>query len=329
MTKRQRVLIVVVLLTAAAGTWFALRGNSADSQLTLYGNVDIRQVDLAFAVEGPIKEVLVEEGTAVTAGQPLARLDDAPYRHAAAQADAALTQAQAALTKATNGNRLEDIEATRATLAEARARLANAEQVLERRKALRQEGAVSQQSVDDAERDIRVARANVASRQAALRAMEQGLRVEDVDAARGAAAAAQAAADLAHYRLTQTTLTAPADGTVVTRVREPGAMAGPQAPVLSVALSRPVWVRTYVPGPALGRVAPGTKVAVATDDPSGKTYVGTVGFVSPTAEFTPKAVETPELRTDLVYRLRIVVDAPDTALRQGAPVTITIQPPQA
>ena len=69
-------------------------------------------------------------------------------------------------------------------------------------------------------------------------------------------------------------------------------------------------------------VAPGTKVNVKTDNPDGKAYTGTVGFVSPTAEFTPKTVETPELRSDLVYRVRIVVDAPDKGLRQGMPVTV-------
>jgi HlyD family secretion protein len=327
MTLRIRLLALAALVFAAvtAVSLVAARRNS--DALTLYGNVDIRQVDLAFAVDGPIKEVLVDEGAVVTAGQTLARLDDAAYRHAAAQADAAAAQARAALARATHGNRIEDIDAARAAVNEARAQFANADLVLKRRQALLAEGNVSRQAVDDAQRDIKVARAGLAAKEAAFRAMEVGLRIEDIDAAHAAADAAAAAAAAAHYRLDQTTLVAPNSGTILTRIREPGAMAGPSAPVLTLALDRPVWVRSYVAGPQLGRVPPGTKVTVTTDDPRGKAYTGTVGFVSPTAEFTPKSVETPELRTDLVYRLRIVVDVPDSALRQGMPVTVFVPAP--
>lgn len=67
---------------------------------------------------------------------------------------------------------------------------------------------------------------------------------------------------------------------------------------------------------------PGREVLLYTDSRPDTPYHGTIGFVSPTAEFTPKSVQTPQLRTDLVYRLRIVVSDPDEALRQGMPVTI-------
>jgi HlyD family secretion protein len=82
-------------------------------------------------------------------------------------------------------------------------------------------------------------------------------------------------------------------------------------------------VRAYVDEPDLGRVHPGMIATVATDTGNAKTYRGRVGFISPVAEFTPKSVETPELRTDLVYRLRVIVDEPDDGLRQGMPVTVT------
>jgi len=105
-------------------------------------------------------------------------------------------------------------------------------------------------------------------------------------------------------------------------VREPGAMSGPSATVLVVALKQPVWVRAYVPEPDLGRIHLGMQARVYTDSRPDKPYVGRVGFISPVAEFTPKNVETPALRTDLVYRLRIMIDAPDQGLRQGMPVTV-------
>jgi len=316
--------IAGVTVIVAAGLWFWTNTGRNSETLTLYGNVDVRQVDLAFAVDGPLREVLVEEGDSVTQGQALARLDDAAYRHAVAQAEAVAAQTSALRAKAERGSRTQEIDSARAALAEARARLSNSEAAFARRKTLADDGTVSRQALDDAQRDVTVARAGVNARQAALTLAEEGSRNEDIDAARAAAAASDAALELARYRLERTTITAPNAGVILTRIREPGAMVSPASPVLSLSLTNPVWVRTYVDSPYLGRVAPGTKVRISTDDPSGKVYEGVVGFVSPTAEFTPKTVETPELRSDLVYRLRVVVDAPDRALRQGMPVTVTI-----
>ena len=128
--------------------------------------------------------------------------------------------------------------------------------------------------------------------------------------------------------LADTELLAPSAGTVIARVREPGSMVASQSAVYSLSLDTPVYVRAYVGEPDLGRVAPGMPVRVRSDS-SQRVYRGRVGFVSPRAEFTPKTVETADLRTDLVYRLRIVVEDADEALRQGMPVTIDVEAPAA
>ena len=107
-------------------------------------------------------------------------------------------------------------------------------------------------------------------------------------------------------------------------MRETGAIVAPADIVFVLSLTEPVWVRTYVSEPDLGRIHPGMKVKVSSDTRPNDTYDGTIGFISPVAEFTPKTVETPELRTDLVYRLRIVVDKPGEDLRQGMPVTVRL-----
>ncbi|MSO97948.1 MAG: secretion protein HlyD [Rhodospirillaceae bacterium] len=325
MTPQRRIAIIAGLIIAGLAGWFVFERAAVNGDLVLYGNVDIRQVDLSFAVEGRVADVLVEEGAAVKQGDVLALLDAEPYRYAAAQAEANAAQAQANAAKAIAGSRNKEIENARAQLNEARARLSNAEAAFTRRKALAKEDTISKQALDDSERDVSVARATLASRDAQLSLAVEGLRSEDVTAAKAAADAAQAGLDQARYRLAQTEIKAPSDGTILTRIREPGTIVGPNAPIVTLALTTPVWVRTYVDGPNLGRVAPGTKVNVLTDAPGGKQYEGSVGFVSPTAEFTPKAVETPELRTDLVYRLRIVVANPDQSLRQGMPVTVTLK----
>ncbi|MGE4305820.1 MAG: HlyD family efflux transporter periplasmic adaptor subunit, partial [Novosphingobium sp.] len=140
--------------------------------------------------------------------------------------------------------------------------------------------------------------------------------------------AAQAARAQAATALADTTLLAPSTGTIIARVREPGSMVVSQSPVYSLSLDRPVYVRAYVGESDLGRIAPGMRVRVRSDS-SDKTYQGQIGFISPRAEFTPKTVETTDLRTDLVYRLRIVVTNADAALRQGMPVTIEVDAGQA
>ncbi|MBL8643037.1 MAG: secretion protein HlyD [Rhodospirillaceae bacterium] len=324
MPVKQRLIIAAAVLLLGLGGWWSYQRFIVGDAVVLYGNVDIRQVDLAFMVEGKLAQVAVDEGARVKAGDVLAKLDDAPYVYGVAQAEAAMAQAQANADKAIAGSRSKEIEAARAQVAEARARLANAEASFKRRQQLIREDAVSKQALDDAQRDVNVARATVSSRESELALAVEGLRSEDVVAAKAQAAAAQAALDQARYRLSQAVITAPNDGVILTRIREPGAVVGPSAPVLTLSLSSPVWVRTYVDGPHLGRVPPGTKVSILTDTPGGRAYEGTVGFVSPTAEFTPKAVETPDLRTDLVYRMRIVVENADLSLRQGMPVTVKL-----
>ncbi len=113
------------------------------------------------------------------------------------------------------------------------------------------------------------------------------------------------------------------------RLLEPGDMASPQKPVFTLALDDPVWVRAYVSETDLGRIRPGMKAEITTDSFSDKRYEGWIGFISPTAEFTPKTVETPEVRTKLVYQVRVFARNPQGELRLGMPavVMIPLDPP--
>jgi HlyD family secretion protein len=133
---------------------------------------------------------------------------------------------------------------------------------------------------------------------------------------------AKAAFSNAKVRLEDTKLFAPSDGVIFTRVREPGTILNVGDPVYVLSVSSPIWARSYISETNLGRVHPGMAAEVYTDTSSNPVYKGHIGFISPVAEFTPKNVETPDLRTDLVYQLRIVIDNPDNGLRQGMPVTI-------
>lgn len=318
---RRAVPILALLAVLAAVAALAVHNLSGEAPPgTLYGNVEIRQVDLSFNDEGTVIAMPVREGDHVHAGQLVAQLDAATYQSAANLAEARRDAAKAQLDELLAGTRPEDIDQARANLASAQASLANAEATFARQKDLAARNVSSQQQLDDARMALDGARAKVAQTAAALTEAVNGPRPEDIAAGRANLRAAEATLALAHTQLAHTSLYAPSDGTIMTRVIEPGTVVLPATVVYSMAIDNEVWVRAFAPEPMLGRVAPGTEVTMTTD--SGHAYHGRIGYVSPQAEFTPKTVETPELRTQLVYRLRIRVTDPDAAIRQGMPITI-------
>ena len=240
------------------------------NEITLYGNVDVRQVDIGFRVSGQVTQLLFEEGDRVEEGTLMCTLDNTPY-------DSQLQQAVAAAESV-------------------RANLENAEILLRRRLELIDSGAVSQEDLDNAQSNRDQLAANLM--------------------------AAEASIAVANDNLAYTQAYAPTEGIILTRIREPGTVVKPADPVFTLSVSSPVWIRAFVNEPDLGRVYYGMPAEVYTD--MGRSYSGTIGFISPVAEFTPKTVETTQLRTDLVYRLRIYVDNPNYELVQGMPVTVRL-----
>lgn len=335
MTRRMILTVAVLLLAAAAGAawWYDLparwNASATAETLTLYGNVDIRQVQLGFRVGGRLDAVLVEEGARVQAGDVLARLDTQPLDAAARGAEAQVAAQRAMLAKLEAGPREAELAQARAFHAEAVADLQNARQVFERADQLRMTGSVSQAVFDQARSARDMAAARATSAQEALQLLEEGARAEDIAAARANLQAALAELSAAETSLDDAQLRAPSAGIVLSRVREPGSIVGPGEIVAVLSLTQPISVRAYVAEPDLGRIHPGMEVEIVTDTAPAHPYSGTIGFISPVAEFTPRAVETPELRTALVYRLRITVTEADEGLRQGMPVTVRVADTEA
>ena len=312
----------VVLAAAAAAVLFGLRGRRQRA-LVLYGNVDIREVDLAFRQAGRIQRVLVDEGSPVKAGDLVAELDAKPYRDALDAARAEVFQARAEVDKLRRGNRPQEIAQAEEAVHQAEAVFRNADTDFQRQGGLLASGSSSQKGVDAARSARDQAAAELASARKNLDLKQEGWRVEDKAEAAARLAAAQAAQAQAETALGDARLEAPADAVVLARNKEPGSMVGTKDAVFTLSLRNPLYVRAYVGERDLGRFAQGAAVLVRTDS-GRKTYHGTVGFISPRAEFTPKSVETTDLRTDLVYRLRIVVDDGDDGLAQGMPVTVEV-----
>lgn len=327
-------LVLIVLAAVVLGfvAWVLNSNDRAETQIVLQGNIDIRQVNMAFKVGGRIETLDFDEGDRVKAGQVLATLEQRYFeddlRLARAQRDAAA----ATFRRYQNGSRPEEVDQARANVESARADVANARSQYQRLKKLSAvrlpdqtvAQAVSQEDVDNAKTALDVAEAKLVVNQKSLALALIGPREEDVSNAKASFQAEEARVVVSERNLSDSKMVAPNDGTILTRAREKGAIVQPGEVVFTLTLSSPVWVRAYVGETDLGAVRPGMAARVTTDSAPGKVYVGHIGFISPTAEFTPKAVETRELRTDLVYRLRVVVDNPDDGLRQGMPVTATL-----
>lgn len=283
MNRKIRLLILLPIAAIALGAvywWYvSTQRSGGDQTLVLYGNVDIREVRLAFNGSEHVGEIMVEEGDRVAEGQLLARLHT--------------QRLQAARERAW------------AEVVAARAEEHAAQLSYQRIKRLAENKLASREDADEAEAKSLVTTARVAAAEAALAEADQALKDAE--------------------------LYAPQGGIIRQRIVEPGDFVTPQTPVLTLALMNPIWVRTYLPESYLGRIKPGFKAGITTDSYPDKIYRGWVGSISPTAEFTPKHVETPELRTRLVYQMRVFACDPEHELRLGMPSTVTIvmdQPPQ-
>jgi len=325
---RKKILVLLLVLGAAAAAgylwWRDAEQETATDRLTLYGNVDIREAQLAFAETEHIEAILVQEGDRVTKGQVLARLHRARLEQAVAEAEAMVAAQEQILARLEAGSRPEEIDQARAEAAAAAAEAESARATYERQRKMLEQHVTSPETAEVARAAARSATARTKAAQAALALLLAGPRQEDIAQARAELQARRASLGLARERLADTVLYAPADGVVRDRLLEPGDIASPQTPVITLAMIDPVWVRAWLPEPALGKVAPGMTAEIQTDSYPGKSYAGWVGYISPTAEFTPKNVESPELRTRLVYQMRVFATNPEGELRLGMPVTVII-----
>lgn len=323
---KKRIALIALMLLVIAGGWFGYQqwANQKQDPLKIQGDVDIRQVNLGFRVSGRIREMRFEEGDAIRAGDLIALLDEGPYQDQVNLAKAQLAQSEANLTKAIHGPRPQEIDQARAQVAQAQANVENADLTFQRESELRKTNAISRQEFDNSTAARDANRAQLRAAQANLALLEAGSRQEDIDAARAQVQHDKANLETAQLNLSDCQLLAPSDGVIITRALEPGAIVAAGTSVYSLCLYSPVWIRTYVDERDLGRIYPGMKALVYTDSNPAKPYQGQIGFISPVAEFTPKTVETRELRTDLVFRLRVVVQQPDRYLRQGMPVTVRL-----
>ena len=273
-----KVMIILIIIIGFIFLLYRLNYKKANpNELELFGNIEIRQVDLSFRINGQIKTMLYEEGDEVKKGQLLAILDDKQYK-----AEYLKSIAQVRVNESLRDNALSKYEMNLS---------------------LCEDGTISKLECKNLLNKRNETEANLK--------------------------ASEAQSIYAKNNLNDTQLFAPDDGIITTRIKEAGAVISPSDPIYTLTKTNPIWVRAYVNEKNLGNLKYGMKAIVLTDsiDPitnKKRIYNAWVGYISPVAEFTPKTVETTDLRTDLVYRIRVYINNTDDFLRQGMPVTIKI-----
>src|SRR5271167_3301555 len=325
MSRTRLAIVFVSLIVVGAALWWFLARQQRPVELSLYGNLDLRQVELPFNGSERVAAVLVQEGDHVKQGQLLARLDTDRLVPQVAKAAADLAAQQQAVDRLHNGNRPEEIAQARANVDAATADAQNARAQYARLTALSDSSsgrAVSRQDMDAAKAALDTAEARLAVNQKALTLELAGPRKEDVAQGEALLRADQAQLALLQQQLKDADLLAPLDAVVRSRIVEPGEISSPQKSAFTLAIVDPKWVRAYVAEPDLGSVHEGMRADVTVDAFPGRRFPAWVGFISPVAEFTPKSVETTDLRSSLVYEIRVFVRDPGDELRLGMPATV-------
>ncbi len=321
---------VLVLGAAYMGyNWYKeSESNQNRVELTLYGNVDIREADLAFRGSDRIESLLVDSGDRVKKGQVLGELNKTEILLNIKQIQAKIEAQGEVVRKLEKGSREEEIGQYEARVLAAEAEAIKAQADYGRMKEaydISGGEAISKQALANAEALAAVTQAKVKEAQEALNLAVAGNRQEDIAAAMAERKVLVEQLAYQEYLLEQATLKSPADGVIRSRLLEVGEMASPQKTVFKLALDDKKWIRVYIKETDLGYVREGQKAEVMIDSYPGKMIQGQVGYISSTAEFTPKTVQTDELRTSLVYEVRVYVDDIDNVLRMGMPATVTVK----
>jgi HlyD family secretion protein len=296
------------------------------------GYVEATDVRVAAEVGGRLLEVPVSEGDRVARGDRIARIDTADAELALRRARAERDQAQAQLALLRAGSRVEDIrqaqsqlQAAQADVTAAQADASAAGADVERFENLLRANAGSVKQRDDAvtRRDVAAARVRGAQDRAqaaadAVARLKAGARPQEIAAADARVAAIDAQIATIEKNVADAVVTAPTAGVVTSKILHGGEMVAPHAPIVVITDLDHAWANLYVGEPLVPQLTIGQAATLVTD--AGQHIGGTITFISPKAEFTPRNVQTAEERSKLVYRIKVTADNRDGVLKPGMPV---------
>ena len=325
MNPRIRILIpVLIVLTVGVVWWRTRAAGDADSVLAS-GTVEATEAQLSFQAAGRIVAIHTREGDAVQAGDLIATLDTVELAANRRLAQAQVDVARANLRAMERGSRPAEIAGAQAASAAAQAQYEEAVRELRRAERLYEGGALSAQAVERARTAEGVAEAGLQQANDRLSLVREGPRLETVEAARAGVAQAEAGLARAEAMLEHTRITAPFSGVIAIRYREPGEAVSPGVPVVSLRALTDRWVRIYVREDRVGTVRLGQSAEIRTDSWPDRVFQGVVDYISSEAEFTPRAVQTTEERTKLVYAVKVRVEGDEEgALKPGLPADVLL-----
>ena len=309
MNRRRWIALVIVILAAAGVALWFFGSRRREKSLVLSGAIEARDVEVGSLVGGRVAKVLVEEGSRVSAGQPIVQLETDLVDLQIQQQKARVEEMRANLVKTLRGPRVEEI-------AKARAEATNAERERVRQKALLAEGIVPQQTYDAAATQAKTAAET-------LRELERGNRPEDIAAAKASLEREERQLAYLGRQRAESVVAAPAAGVIESLDLRPGDIVAPNQPVAKMLEPSQLWVRVYVPEPQLGRVRVGQKAAVKVDTYLDREFPGRIVEIRTQAEYTPRNVQTLDQRMDQVFGIKVAID-PAPELKPGMAATVRL-----
>lgn len=288
------------------------------------GTVEAREVIVSSEVAGKIIEINFDEGSKVDSGFVLCQVDTEltyqRYLEVKSQVEVFYAQYQLLL----KGARVEEIEAMEEIVNRARVNFENAQRQFERIKSLYEDGVATQEQFDNAKTLFESSKAQYEEAKRRLEVLKKGAREEEIKSAFANYNRALAQMRTIKIQLEKSRIASPISGFVAEKFVELGEFVSPGTPIAKIANLDEVYIRIYVPEKELGLVKFGDTVNVKIDSHPDKVFKGTVIFISPKAEFTPKNVQTKDERVKLVYAVKVKVKNEDGVFKPGMPADVEI-----
>ncbi|MFY4822253.1 HlyD family efflux transporter periplasmic adaptor subunit [Aliarcobacter butzleri] len=323
MKKKLTIALIILLISFISYKIYSNIFLKNENNLTFYGNIDTRTVNVGFRFLGKIENITKDEGEIVKKDEILVKLDTASLEKSLEELNEKIFASKLELSKLQTGYRQEEILEAKAAMEEAIENLNKTKDTYNRQANLFKTKSTSEENFTISQLNYKQALATLDKAKALYELRKNGYRDEDIKIQGSNLKSLEIQAEKLKIDLNDSVIKAPVDGVILTRFKEIGAITNAGESILEIAKTDEFWVRAYIDEKNLGNIKPGLKMSIQTDSRS-ENYEGVIGFISPVAEFTPKNIETQELRADLVYSFRVIVKNPDDKIRQGMPVTLKI-----
>ncbi|MEV9498762.1 HlyD family efflux transporter periplasmic adaptor subunit [Aliarcobacter butzleri] len=323
MKKKLTIALIILLISFISYKIYSNIFLKNENNLTFYGNIDTRTVNVGFRFLGKIENITKDEGEIVKKDEVLVKLDTASLEKSLEELNEKIFASKLELSKLQTGYRQEEILEAKAAMEEAIENLNKTKDTYNRQANLFKTKSTSEENFTISQLNYKQALATLDKAKALYELRKNGYRDEDIRIQESNLKSLEIQAEKLKIDLNDSVIKAPVDGVILTRFKEIGAITNAGESILEIAKTDEFWVRAYIDEKNLGNIKPGLKMSIQTDSRS-ENYEGVIGFISPVAEFTPKNIETQELRADLVYSFRVIVKNPDDKIRQGMPVTLKI-----